>query len=378
MFESVVIRVPSLMAVVLGLSLVVACGESSEGEDGGGPVGQLSQEFGSISQLADSLVMENAGTYQGLEFAAQALQIAIAPPAASLAVVPKQEGSCIPVNLQDTTLAYDPSSGTYTSSDIPGAPAGGVSVLLYEISNGVPTTTEMGSLNVTCSGFLPNPSLVATLTTDEDVDILELNATNVSLSLDSYSMTVSGFLADSSGEQTINFGDLGGSNGSMSSFESFFSVDFTVGEGTYAILNRRQYPDIGENTVFLNVFREGPGLPGQEFLRSFDFNANLFGTGEVLQGPASFEFWQNPVNLTGYFLGFVACFEGTFEAMDVLVASECFPPTDITDLELVTLSPQDRAAIKAAYNGLRGMYAAVEGISTAAAAIGQTALAEMN
>lgn len=366
------------MGAVLGLSLVVACGETTEGEGGGGPVGQLSQEFGNISRLADTLVMQNAGAYEGLDFAAEALQLAIAPPAASVALVPKQDDSCIPLDLQNRTLEYNPSSGTYVSSQIPGAPEGGVSILLYEISDGAPTTTEMGRLNVTCSGFLSNPSFVATLKTNEGVDILELNATNVSLSLDSYSMTVSGFLADSSGEQTINFGDYGGSNGSMSSFESLFSVDFTVGEDTYALFNRWQYPDSGEDTVFLNVFREGPGLPGQEFLRAFDFQANIFGTGEVMQGPGLFEFWQDPVNLTGYFNGYVACFRGTFEGMDVLVASECFPPEDIEFLDLLTLAQQDLQSIENAYQGLRGMHAAVEGIATAAAAIGQAALAEMN
>ena len=69
---------------------------------------------------------------------------------------------------------------------------------------------------------------------------------------------------------------------------------------------------------------------------------------------------------------------GTFENMDVTAASECFPDPDLEFLDLVTLPPSDLQAIEDAYHGLRRMYAAVEGVSTAAAAIGMAALADMN
>lgn len=372
MFKITRLRIPELLVFALGLSLVVACGGDSPEEGDGTPTSVLGQELVGISQLADKLVTENAQAFEGLQFAAAALQSAFAP--AVFAEVAQKQESCIPADLQNTTLEYDPPSGTYTSSEIPGAPAGGVSILLYEIDQGTPTTTQIGRLNVTCSGLLSNPNLLATLRTADDVDVLEINAMVSSLSLDSYSMTVSGFLADSTGEGKVRFGDFGSSGGSMSSFQSLFGVDFTIGEDTRAVLTRNQYVDGSEQSVFLNVFREMP----PDFLRVFDFTANLTGTGPVMQGPAFFEYWADPVNLTGYSYSTVACFEGAFDDMNVMVASECFPTPDIEDLALVTLPPSELQAIEDAYQGLQGMYAAVEGISTAAAAIGQAALAEMS
>jgi len=91
-------------------------------------------------------------------------------------------------------------------------------------------------------------------------------------------------------------------------------------------------------------------------------------------GHATFEL--NPDAITGYSYDIVACFEGTFENMSVMRASECFAEPEIVDL--IDLPPSELQAIEDGYQGLQRMYAAVERVSTAAAAIGLAALADTN
>ena len=371
MFKLIQSRSRELVAFAFALSLVVACGGDTQGDGGAAPQTPVGQEFGNIDELADALIGANAKAYEGVAFAAAALEGAFGTPAASAAVVTKQE-SCIPADLQNTTLAYDAPSGTYTSSQIPGAPEGGVRILVYEIEGGAPTESNIGNLDVTCSGFLPNPELVVTLNVN-GVDVLKLNAV-ASLGFDYYYITVSGFLADATGAQKINYGESGYDGGSVSSYDSLFGVTFTIGEGTYATLTRSvsASPEFGEQWVMINVFKEG-----QNFIREFDFMANPVtqeGTGEVMLGHATFEL--NPDAITGYSYDIVACFEGTFENMSVMRASECFAEPEIVDL--IDLPPSELQAIEDGYHGLQRMYAAVERVSTAAAAIGLAALADMN
>jgi hypothetical protein len=369
MFKLIQSRSRELVAFAFALSLVVACGGDTQGDGGAAPQTPVGQEFGNIDELADALIGANAKAYEGVAFAAAALEGAFGSPAASAAVVTKQE-SCIPADLQNTTLAYDPPSGIYTSTQIPGAPEGGLRILVYEIEAGAPTANDIGSLDVTCSGFLPNPELVVTLNVN-GVDVLKLNAV-ASLGFDYYSITVSGFLADATGTQKINYEERWGSGGSRFGDDSNFGVTFTVGDNTYATLSRFVSPSIPEESMYLFVFKEG-----QQFFTEWQFQASPVtqeGTGEVMLGHATFEL--NPDAITGYSYDIVACFEGTFENMSVMRASECFAEPEIVDL--IDLPPSELQAMEDGYHGLQRMYAAVERVSTAAAAIGLAALADMN
>jgi hypothetical protein len=351
-------RSREFLAFAFALCLVVACGGDTQEDGGAAPRTPVGQEFGNIDQLADALIGANAEAYEGVAFAAAALEGAFGSPAASAAVVTKQE-SCIPADLQNTTLAYDPPSGIYTSTQIPGAPEGGLRILVYEIEAGAPTANDIGSLDV-----------VVTLNVN-GVDVLKLNAV-ASLGFDYYSITVSGFLADATGTQKINYEERWGSGGSRFGDDSNFGVTFTVGDNTYATLSRFVSPSIPEESMYLFVFKEG-----QQFFTEWQFQASPVtqeGTGEVMLGHATFEL--NPDAITGYSYDIVACFEGTFENMSVMRASECFAEPEIVDL--IDLPPSELQAMEDGYHGLQRMYAAVERVSTAAAAIGLAALADMN
>lgn len=366
------VRMGGLLALAFALPLAAACSGESEGNGGTGgngvpPETPLGQELAGIAQLADEFIGgENAEAYEGLDFAAAALEGLFGGSAASALVVTKQE-SCIPPELQNMTLEYDAPLGTYISRDIPGAPEGGVRIFIYEIDQNTPTDNNIGSLNVTCEGFLPNVAVTASLTvngSEGPVEVLNLNASGT-FGLDSYSLNVSGFLASADGTQQINYGDLGDSGGSMTSFDSNFGVTFTVGERTFATLSR--FVSSTEESVFINVRRETP-----ELFEELLFSANPFGPGEVVSGPATFVL--NPPAGSGA-IDIVACLEGTFESMSVLPASE-----SCSDgfLDLIQLPQADLDAMERAYQGLQGMYAAVEGVSAAGAAIALEALAGMN
>lgn len=370
----------TVLGSILVLPLAIACsssdGDAEPGTGGrnGGPPAQtpVGQELEALAQVADQVIGSNEEAYEGLAFATEALESVFGAqlPTASL----KQNGGCIPPELQDSTFEYDPPSQTYGSMQVPGAPPGGLRIFIYDVSSGSPdVTSNIGYLDVTCSGALPNFNMIATLNVNS-VDVLSVSANVNIFDSSSYQVTVSGFLADSTATQRIDFDPVqsGGSfSGFETSFTSNFGVEFLVGARTYAVLTRflsvdTLEPSFNQEDLLINVRKEGDS----EFsIYDFEFMALVGATGGgTLSGPGTF--FLLPELGGGGGSDAVACFEGTFENMNVSAATE----SCALGYEIIPLPPEDIAAIERAYQGLQGMYSGVEGVTTTAARIALAAL----
>jgi hypothetical protein len=380
-----------VLGLVLALPLAVACGSDSQAGDGGNGGGNgrapaqtpLGQELEGIAELGDEIIGQNAEAYEGLDFAADALESLFGAQAASAALSSKQVGGpgCIPPQLQNATFVYDPPSQTYTSMQIPGGPEGGVRVLIYDVSGGAPNTdNNIGNLDITCSGTFPTFNVTANLNVNDDV-VLNINGNLNIFDVSSYQVTVGGFLRTADGSQQINFGEES-SGGSFSSFDtssnSSFGVDFIVGEGVHGVLTRflSVDPSFSDENVLIKVFKEGvtPDPFGTVLFEDFAFDASLTPTGGgTLSGPGTF--FLNPELGGSGGIDQVACLEGTFDNMSVTPASESCQMFS-EGYDLVPLPQTDLDAMERAYEALQGMYSAVEGVTSAGASIALSAAAQ--
>lgn len=255
-----------------------------------------------------------------------------------------------------------------------GGPEGGVRVLIYDVSGGAPNTdNNIGNLDITCSGTFPTLNVTANLNVN-DVDVLNVNGSLSIFDVSSYQVTVGGFLRNATGSQQVTFDQLQ-SGGSFSSFEtsfnSNFGVDFIVGEGVHGVLTRfiTMDPSFSDENVLIRVFKEGvtPDPFGTVLFEDLAFDASLTPTGEgTLSGPGTF--FLNPELGGSGGIDQVACLEGTFDNMSVTPASESCQMFS-EGYDLVPLPQTDLDAMERAYEGLQGMYSAVEGVTSAGASI---------
>lgn len=366
-----------VLGLVVALPLAVACSSSDsqggDGSDGTGGTGDppsradspVGEEFERIGSAAAQVTQSNAEAFEGLGFTVKGIADALG--AAQQTAGLREKGGqqpCFTGDIGGATFEYLQSAAMYVPTG-PGAPVNGIRFLVYEVDGDTPNTdNEIGTLDVVCV-ISPQGVDVSITLTANDVVVLSVNATNAFVFVGSYSFQLAGFIASADGAVQVPFGQQQGSFASGSSFDSNFSssltVDFTVGEDTFATLSRFVSSSVGFNEEFIdiNVVR---GL-FTEFV--FDFFASLFGTPGSVSGPGLFT--AVPPLGNGAQL-FVACFSGSFENMTVQQASNACGGE--FGYEPVPLSDGDLAVIQAAYDALRDAFKVIEDIVEAGVAVG--------
>ena len=351
----------SYLALALALPVAIACGGStgSTGGDGAQPQSPLGQQMAQIGDLGDEFLKQNQEAYDGLAHLAEHVATAFETPGASPALRTKggaQQG-CLPSELTGTTMAFDSPSSRYVPTSFPGAPTDGVRFLIYD-----GTPTDVGSVDVSCTGLFPNVNVTVIVTVDSVV-VLNLLVSNAFFAPDSFSATLSGFLSNSDGSNRIEFGQLGGFI-SLNPFDNTKSLDFNIGDGTFAMISHSMQPDMGSGTfasASLNVYRE------MSFMRLFDYWADLQSMDDgILSGGGLFT--ADPPLGDGYNL-FVNCFRGTIDNMVVSAAGPSCA-SEYFEIDPTPLPPGDIAAIQDAADALFGMFNVVAGVAEVGGNVG--------
>jgi len=344
---------------ILALSAAIACGGDGDGTST--PDSPLGQQMAEIGDLGDEFVGQNAGEYEGVAYAAQ--YVATAFETSGAAALSRKGGggaTCFGQDLAGTTFDFDAPSGKYVSTQIPGGPPGGVRFLIYRPQ----TDTEIGSVDVTCTGIFPSVN-VNVIVTANGVDILNLLASNAYFAPNSFGATVSGLLRNADGTDEVAFGSLGTGWISIDEFSRTRSLDFEVGQETYATIMHNVSPDTGfggYESANINVYRQQ-----SDFIRLFDYRADLQSVdGGNLSGGGLF--YAEPPAGDG-FLYFVNCFDGTLDAMTVAGANASCA-SDYFELDPTPLPAGDIAAIQDATDALLSMFNVVSGVAEVGGTVG--------
>lgn len=266
-----------LHASVALMGLALACSSSSD-DSGGGTSKALGDQMSELSDLGDRFVGENQATYDTLDEASQLFGAALAGGAAAASTAPKQ-GGCLPPGVASTTVLVDVQSNTFTPTNPQGPPDAVQFRLLSD------PQTEVGYVNVSCTGVLPNPtSINISVNTTNQVEVLSLVATNLfAFPPASFAATLTGTLRSADGQDEVPFGQLGfGGNGSFVSLDEFSrtsATSFLVGQTVNA-------------SVIQNAFSD-PSFPSEDISLvvedtvdfDFDFNCpSLFSYRAMMSG----------------------------------------------------------------------------------------------
>jgi hypothetical protein len=309
-------KISRLWLLVSALSIAVAC--SSTSDEGGGEGAAVGQQMSELGDLGAQFIEANQATYDTLDQASGLIGAAFAGglPAPSTAL--KQAG-CLPDELAGQTLLVDVQSDTFTPTD-PRGPSNAVQFVLLSDPQ-----TEVGYVNLTCAGVLPGAITVTiTVNTTDDTEVLNLTASNISVSPpSSFSAASLAGTLSSSGGDSVQFGAFGFEGGSsifLDEFSRFTSTAFLVGEGITASVNQDVTldPSFASENIRLNV-QGAPNFDPESICpNSFLYNGSMMGTPGDVSGGA---FFCAPPPLADGFNYFVNCFDGSIEAMVVSPAT---------------------------------------------------------
>lgn len=366
-----------IWSMAMLLPLMFAC-SGSNGDDGGGASG-VGATMSDLADLSDKVVGENQAAYDGVAFVADSLAATFGGGLAAAVLSAKQNGGgCIPSGYAGVTHELDAPSGTFVSSDIPGAPVDAARFHVYETNSGVPSSTVIGTVDVSCSGVFPGNINLRIVVTVNGVVLLDLNAMNAIVGPQGYSAQVSGFLSSADGADIINFGAFGFEGGSYVSEDFMYGggedIVFDLGDNIIGLArsSTQRSPGIESDNVFLQVYQQYNPVPFEYACPSLQFEADLRGSGATLSGPGVF--CAPPPTADG-FNYHVACYQGTRDGvMTSTAARSCL--TELYELDPTPVSQNDLDLIERGTNGLLGMYRAVSGVARVAGAMGVAIAAE--
>lgn len=309
-------RISRPWLLVAALSIAVACSSSSD-EGGGGEGSAVGQQMSELGDLGAQFIEANRATYDTLDQASELIGDAFAGGVPAPSSVLKQAG-CLPVELAGQTLLVDVQSDTFTPTD-PRGPSDAVQFVLLSDPQ-----TEVGYVNLTCSGVLPGAITVnITVNTTDGTEVLSLTASNVSVfPPSSFSASLTGTLSSSSGD-SVQFGAFGFEGGAaifLDEFSRFTSTAFLVGDGITATVNQDVTldPSFTSENIRLNV-QGAPNFDPESICPSnFFYSGSMMGTPGDVSGGA---FFCAPPPLADGFNYFVNCFDGSIEDMVVSPAT---------------------------------------------------------
>jgi hypothetical protein len=350
-----------LWMVVWALSFAMACSSSDE-EGGGGPAGAVGAQMGDLGDLGAQFIEANQATYDTLDQASGLIAAAFSGGSPAASTAPKQAG-CLPEELAGQTLLVDVQSSTFTPTD-PRGPSDAVQFVLLSDPQ-----TEVGYANLTCQGAPPGPlNLNITVNLTDGTEVMNLTASNASVSPpSSFSATLAGTLSSSAGD-TVQFGAFGFEGGSsigVDELSSFASTAFLLDqEGVTLSVNQDVFLDTSFASEQIRLNLEGaPNFdPMAVCPNSFLYNGSMMGTPGDVSGGA---FFCAPPPLADGFNYFVNCFDGSIDDMVVSVATtECMEgifegdPTNVGSGTLQQIQDGTDAAL--------GMHNTVIGVARAA------------
>ncbi|NNE17193.1 MAG: hypothetical protein HKN10_01830 [Myxococcales bacterium] len=354
-------KISRLWLLVAALSIAVAC-SSGDDEGGGGEGSAVGQQMSELGDLGAQFIEANQATYDTLAQSSELIGAAFAGGVSAPSTALKQAG-CLPVELAGQTLLVDVQSNTFTPTD-PRGPSDAVQFVLLSDPQ-----TEVGYVNLTCSGVLPSAITVnITVNTTDGTEVLALTASNISVSPpSSFSASLTGTLSSSGGDsvQFGSFGFEGGSSVFVDEFNRFTSSAFLVGDGITASVSQdaTSDPSFASENIRLNV-QGAPNFDPESICpSSFFYSGSMMGTPGDVSGGA---FFCAPPPLADGFNYFVNCFDGSIEDMVVSAATAaCIDMAGIFEGEPTQVGGAVLQDIRDGTNALLGMHNTVIAVAEA-------------
>jgi len=350
-----------LWMLASALPIAFACGSD---DSGGGPNAALGQQMSELSELGDSFVGQNQATYDGLEEAAGSIGTAFQNLAPAVLPARKQAAGCLPAELAGATFEFDALTSTFVPSD-PRGPSEAVQFRLFSDAQ-----TEVGYVNVSCSGVLPGPVNVSlSLNTSDDVEVLDLLASNASvIPPSSFSAALSGTLRTADGQDELPFGQGFSNTLYFDELGRSAYIDFRIGETVTATVSQTvsSDPSFASEQIMISVEDVYDFNP--EFIcpAAFSYRASMQGTpGNVTGGGV---FCARPPLANGYNY-FVNCDDGSIDDMVVSPATTACM-ANIFEGDPTQVSGSVLQDIQEGTDALLGMFNAIISVAEAGAAVG--------